>query len=175
MEKRNAFIIGGILILAGIILFAAQVTGWRFDWGQIWPLILVLIGCSLLFKIDKDKGVIFPAIILIGIGKLFFITQTQMFGPEFNLGNLWPFFIIIPGLAFIGLWLTNVRNYGVLVPAAACLITGSVFLGTEFSGSSFITYFVPAVIILVGVVIIFQVFIKKPDQISGPTGDKENK
>ncbi|NLI39819.1 MAG: hypothetical protein GX421_01335 [Caldisericales bacterium] len=175
MEKRNVLIIGGILVLTGIVLLAAQVTGWHFDWGQIWPLILIVVGCSFLFRIDKDKGVIFPAIILIGIGKLFFITQTQMFGPGLNTGNLWPFFIIIPGLAFVGLWLTNVKNYGVLVPAAACLITGSVFLGTEFSGASFVTFIVPAVVVLIGIVIIAQVFIKKPDQLSNPPDDKENR
>ncbi len=165
MDKKAAVGIGFALIVVGLFIFIAQMTGWNIQWSTLWPLIPLAIGIMMLFRVDKDKGVIFPAIILIGIGALFLVTESRILGPGIGVGDLWPFFVIIPGLGFVGLWAVDSKNTGVLVPAAICLITGTVFLAMRFSeDTNWLTYLLPILIVFIGLAIIAGSLLKKPDQ-----------
>ena len=164
MDKKGGFTVGLLLILVGLFVLVAQFTGWQISWGNLWPFILILIGIMMLLRIDKEKGVIFPSIILIGIGLIFVASESQIFGAGVDLGMLWPLFIIVPGLGFVGLWVTDTKNWGVLVPAAACLITGTIFLTMRFAENAhWIGYMMPAIIIIIGIVVLMGGFFKKKD------------
>jgi peptidoglycan/LPS O-acetylase OafA/YrhL len=127
----------------------------------------------MLVRIDKEKGVIFPSIIFIGTGLIFVVSEFHVFGPNVDLGMLWPFFIIMPGLAFVGLWVTDRKNWGVLVPAAACLVTGTIFLSMRFSESAhWLGYMMPGIVIIIGIVVLMGGFTRKKEE--NLTENKDN-
>lgn len=166
MDKKNGFFIGLLLVLVGIFVLVAQFTGWHISWGNLWPFILIFIGLMMLLRIDKEKGVIFPSIVLIGVGLIFVVSESQVFGPGVDLGMLWPLFVIVPGLAFVGLWVTDMKNWGVLIPAAACLITGTIFLSMRFAENAhWLGYMMPAIVIVIGIAVLMGGFTKKKAEI----------
>lgn len=173
MDKKNGLFIGLLLVLVGVFVLVAQLTGWHISWGNLWPFIIVFVGLMMLTRIDKEKGVIFPSIVLIGTGLIFVVSEFQVFGPAVDMGMLWPFFIIVPGLAFVGLWVTDPKNWGVLVPAAACLITGTIFLSMRFAENAhWLGYMMPGIVIIIGIVVLMGGFTKKKEEI--PPEKKED-
>lgn len=165
MDKKNGLFIGLLLVLVGVFVLVAQLTGWHISWGNLWPFIIIFVGLMMLTRIDKEKGVIFPSIVLIGTGLIFVVSEFQVFGPTVDLGMLWPFFIIVPGLAFVGLWVTETKNWGVLVPAAACLITGTIFLSMRFADNAhWLGYMMPGIVIIIGIVVLMGGFTRKKEE-----------
>ncbi|MEZ4813207.1 MAG: DUF5668 domain-containing protein [Caldisericia bacterium] len=155
MNKNRGYLFGIVLIAVGALLLVFKFANFSFDWNVIWPLIMIGVGLMLFASAGKDKGVVFPATIVAGIGALFLLQNMGFLGP-YNMGDLWPFFPIIVGIGFVVLYFADKKDSGVLIPASILLIVGAVFLSINISGM--IVYIAPSVIILIGAVIIFNSF-----------------
>ena len=62
----------------------------------------------------------------------------------------------------MGLFAVKPQDKGVLVPAAACLITGTVFLSARLAG--WVTLIAPIAIVVVGLLVIVGAFAGKREQ-----------
>lgn len=161
MNKNRGYVFGIVLIAVGILLLIFRLANFTFDWHVIWPLVMIAVGLMLFGTMGKDKGAAFPATIVVGIGTLFLVQNMNLF-PMYNMGDLWPFFPIIVGIAFIVLYFVDKKDVSILVPASVLLIVGAVFLSINISGM--LVYIAPAVIILIGAIIIFGSFKSSEDR-----------
>jgi hypothetical protein len=94
------------------------------------------------------------AIILIGLGVIFWLVQNF----AVTIGDLWPFFIILPGLVFLFFALTGGKNtLGLIFPGLMVTGTGVILLVQSITGHweswAYVWAVYPA---LVGVGIIFM-------------------
>ncbi|GAB4440649.1 MAG: hypothetical protein Kow00120_08880 [Anaerolineae bacterium] len=84
---------------------------------------------------NQSGGHVIVAVILIGLGIVFFIGQVV---PGFSLWSLiwrlWPFFIIVPGLAMF-VPVLNKREAGLAVPASLVTGTGLILLYQSITGN----------------------------------------
>lgn len=159
-DKIVPVTIASLVVLAGIGLLLVNVFGIQMSFDKIWPAIPIVIGLLFVVKVNTDYGVVFPATILIGTGLIFFIHNLEWFGVGVGFGQLWPLFPIVVGLAFVALYAFKPHDWGVLIPASACLITGVVFLSLQ-NLRSFMIFVIAPIVILVGVLMIVSAF-KKP-------------
>lgn len=75
------------------------------------------------------------AIILIGIGLLFFVTQTLGINIWGIFGVSWPLFVVLPGLVFLGLALFgDSKLAGFIVPGAIVTGTGAILWVQNVTG-----------------------------------------
>jgi len=164
MDNKNVIWIGVLLVIAGVVLLVSQLSGWQWRWDMVWPLFLLIPGVPMLLSVNRkgNEGAIFPGIILVCLAILFFIINSEILGPNMGYSELWPMFVIIPGIAFLGLFAMKPQDKGVLVPAAACLITGTVFLSARLAG--WVTLIAPVAIVVVGLLVIVGAFTKKKEQ-----------
>lgn len=168
-DKIVPITIAVVIVLVGVLLLAMNLIDVPLTFDKMWPAIPIVIGLMMLLKIKTDYGVVFPATILIGVGTIFYIDNLQLLGPGINMGQLWPLFPIVVGLAFVALYAFKPGDWGVLIPAAACLITGSVFMSMQQMKNVMI-YVIAPVIIVVGILMIVT-SIRKPGQIGGVKND----
>ena len=161
-DKIVPITIATIIVLAGVFLLVTNIMGISLTMDIIWPAIPIVIGLTFLARLPKDYGVIFPAIILIGVGAIFYIDNLALLGPSVNMGQLWPLFPIVVGLAFVGLYFFKPHDWGVLVPAAACLGVGVVFLSMQ-NLRSVLIYILAPVIIIIGILMIIS-SLRKPGE-----------
>jgi hypothetical protein len=64
---------------------------------------------------EENRGAIIPGVILVVLGILFLLPKLGI-----NFGDLWPTFLLAPGLAFFAFYFISkdkVKNAGVLIPA----------------------------------------------------------
>ena len=100
MKDTNRLIIGLILIVLGIGFLCDQLglfTTWGIDFGNVigtfWPVILMIIGVSLLTKNSINSGLFF-----LFLGVVFQISQLF----DYDVwGLLWPFIIIWIGVSVL--------------------------------------------------------------------------
>ncbi len=158
-DRIVPIVIAALVVLAGLGLLLVNVFNVEMSFDKIWPAIPIIIGLMFIVKINTDYGVVFPAVILIGTGVIFYIHNLGLFGGV-GFGQLWPLFPIVVGLAFVALYAFKPHDWGVLIPASACLITGVVFLSIQ-NLRSLVIYIIAPIIIIVGVVMIVAAF-RKP-------------
>ncbi|RPI49353.1 MAG: hypothetical protein EHM56_12500 [Chloroflexi bacterium] len=140
------------LIGLGIAFVVAQWIGW----DRIWPLFPVLGGIGFLawYALTgfKDEGLVFVGIMALLVG-LFFFGFTLGFWEWGQMGDLWPVFPLIGGVAFLALFFAErTRDVGTLGVGCAALIVGVVGLAFTYGlvGSD-IWRFWPLLLILMGV------------------------
>lgn len=96
-------------------------------------------------------------IILILIGILSILNK--VFDLEIlNIGNLWPLFVLIPGLVFEFSYFSSGRNAGLLVPGGILTTIGVLFLFETFSSWNFASYTWPIYPLAVAIGL-FQLYI----------------
>ena len=54
VSEKKRYILGGILIFIGTAFFAEKYFRW-FDFDYLWPVLLVIIGCLIIFEGRKSK------------------------------------------------------------------------------------------------------------------------
>ncbi len=90
----SLFIIAaGIILLAENLGFDTHINIW--EW---WPLILIIIGIGHLVRPASNRQP-FTGLILIGLGGIFLGNALDIF--YFDIGDLWPIFLILVGFAMI--------------------------------------------------------------------------
>jgi hypothetical protein len=168
-ERRSDLVFGIILLLIGAWFLAAQfnlVPGLNeiVDLKFQWPLIVVGIGLFLflLGLLTRAPGLSIPAVIVGGIGGMLYWTNST--GQWSAWAYLWT---LIPGLVGLGIMLAtllgaNERN-GYIDGLRLLLISAILFLVffMIISGQGYFVKYWPVLIILAGIWIIIQAFLRK--------------
>jgi hypothetical protein len=143
---------GIVLILLGLLFLLPNFTS--LTASELWPVVLVVPGIMffiLFFQNRERVGVLMPATVLTVIGALFLYCAIA--GWE-RMSQLWPFFIIAPGLGFFTMYFLGKRERGLLVPAALLTGIGCFFL---LAFSEMGAYIVSVILIIAGIVLLLNV------------------
>ena len=129
--RRGAIIPGLFLILLGGWFLAQNLGVPLPQIGQLWPAFPLVFGLAMVVRYfaegRREDGLVFIGVAGALVGAFFF---------AFTLGPLewaqmrdfWPVFVLIGSAAFFAQWLTQPRNFGLLVPAVLALGVGGGFL-----------------------------------------------
>jgi predicted ferric reductase len=143
-----------MLIAIGILLLLANLDLLSMKIGDLWPLMLLFIGYSMLaswFNDHINSGKIFSGILMILLG-IFFLIMT--FTNWVYMDSLWPAFILMPGLSIL---VKSVLAKG--PDRHSSRVSAYILIGVSF------VFFLlespyeelwPLVLILIGLVILFQ-------------------
>jgi hypothetical protein len=124
-KKTGAIFPAVILLILGSAFLAANfMPSW--DWGQWWPIFILVPGLAFYiwyFASGEDPklaGILIPGSILAFMGLFFFIMNSVDWQ---GMTYLWPTFILIPGLAFFITYFGSRKAIrGMLIPAS--ILTG---------------------------------------------------
>ncbi len=149
-SSQKSLVPGLILIALGILFLLPRFTDLRL--GQLWP--YIILGGGILFFLGfilnrSDFGLLMPGTILTVSGLLFIYCTVEGW---WLMRDLWPLFIIAPGLGFVLMYLFGKREYGLLVPAGILLAVGSFFM----VGKTSLDYLLAGVLIIVGIILLLK-------------------
>jgi uncharacterized membrane protein HdeD (DUF308 family) len=88
-----------------------------------------------------------PGFILIVLGIVFLIANLS----DVPMRQLWPAFVVAPGLYFFGIYFSDRENYGVLMPAAILTTIGLLFFYCVYAGWWQMRYLWPIFMLAPGV------------------------
>jgi cell wall-active antibiotic response 4TMS protein YvqF len=125
-------------------VFLAATQGFlNLDWGNIWPVFLMLIGAGglaqALLTEDRNRraGMVLGSTIPLLLGAFFFANTTGVLSWS-DQGMLWPVYPLILGVAFFAAYFASGREQaGYLVPGTILSLVGVVFLGITLTGTSY--------------------------------------
>ncbi len=151
MAPTNRSLLPGIiLIVLGIIFFLPNVTDLRGR--ELWPTFVLALGVVfyILFLADRARyGLLMPATILTVTGLMFFYC---VFEGWYMMRDIWPLFIVAPGLGFLLMYFFGKKEQGLLIPGGILIAVGLFFLG----GTTEYEYLWPIVLIAVGIALLFN-------------------
>lgn len=148
--KKKTLVPGIVLIVLGIIFLLPNFTSLR--WREIWALFVLAPGIWLfvLYAGDREKyGLLMPASVITVCGAiLLYCSLTDWSAME----DLWPLFIMAPGLGFVLMYLLGKKEPGLLVPAVVLLGLGLLFLvNWDLHG-----FFWPVILIGIGLFLLLR-------------------
>jgi hypothetical protein len=165
MESKKGHLGGGVfLIVVGILFLVGNIS--RAGMEVIWPAFILAVGLAFLvryFLDRKNTGSLMPAAILIVIGLLFL--YCTVFG-WWHMEDLWPLFIMAPGVGFVAMYFGGQKDNGLLIPATILIALGMIFLFVN----SGLRNFWPVLLILAGILIITFQFIPDKKGKGNPSG-----
>jgi hypothetical protein len=153
VDNRGSIWLGGLLIACGALFLAINLL--EIGWRQIWPL-LFFAGAAINFLIfltnRRNFGVLMPATILLVYGALFqFCALTDWD----YMSELWPTFILGPGLGLLMMYLLGKRDRGLLVPAFILIGLSAIFYVAFGPLQRFGRYW-PVLLILAGLILLLM-------------------
>jgi hypothetical protein len=168
-SNRGAIVPGLFLIIFGLWLLARNLGLDLPGLDQLWPVFPLLGGLAFLVQYfaggRKEDGLVFVGVAAALVGAFFFAFTL---GPlEWrDMGRWWPVFVLIGAAAFLAQWLTQPREWGLLVPAGLALLVGGVALGATLRvfSSQLVTQLVqlwPVLLILAGIITLARYFFRR--------------
>jgi hypothetical protein len=155
--RTSDFIIGLGLVILGLLFLLENFGYIEFNFGDIWPVFVVLGGVGFWLGFLKDRknfGLVMPGTILIAYGLLFWYCSVQGW---YYMQDLWPVFLLGPGIGFFLMYFLGERERGLLVPGSILSGLGILFL---FRYSMYLRYW-PVLLIIFGAVLIFRHLIQE--------------
>jgi len=162
-EKEKSIIPGALLILVGLFLLLHQLDLVYLRWRHLYPILMLgfsaLFFASIIYK--RDKGAIFPGMVLLVLGLFFFLRNFDFFefGYYFySFEYYWPIFLVAFGLGFVALYVVRQDDWGVLIPGTILLFLGTLFF-LRSAGYFFwwrLADFWPVILIIIGLSIVFS-------------------
>ena len=128
MQKETRSLIWGvILVIIGFVFLGSNLDWFYFDWGDLWPSVMILGG--LFFWVGwlsnrKEFGLLMPGSILLVYGVMF---QYSALSGWYHMDELWPGFLLGPGIGFVFMYLLGNREKGLLVPAFILIGLAGIF------------------------------------------------
>ncbi len=150
--KRSDMVIGVGLVILGILFLSENFGYIEFDFQNVWPVFVILAGAGFwigYYQDRKNYGLLMPGTILIIYGLLFFYCSAQGW---YLMTDLWPIFILGPGIGFFMMYLMGEQEKGMLIPASILSGIAILFL---ISHSGFWRYW-PVALIIVGIVLMLR-------------------
>jgi hypothetical protein len=159
--NKKSLITGILLILIGLVILGNNLGIFHISWDSFWPWIL-LIGGILFFSgwlSDREKfGLLMPASILTVYGLLFLYCS---FEGWWHMEELWPYFLIGPGLGFFLMYIFGQKETALLIPGGILLGLGILFL----LGEGTARFFWPILLIIIGFWLLLRGRQKKKEDI----------
>ena len=150
--NKTTFLFGVILIAIGGILLLKSFDIFYLKWDTIGSVILIFFGAYQLgaWALNrKNYGLLFPGTIMLIYGLVFLLCSWNSWN---LLSDLWPVFILAPGVAFLLMYFFGNKETGLLVTAIIMLGIGFIFLSQNF----FYYNFWPVIIIVIGILLIWK-------------------
>jgi len=162
-ETQPAKLITGIALVAVGIIFMLNSLDLIRGIDELWPLFMILIGLAFLigFYLRRgNPGMLFVGL-LITLNGLFFLLWNFGYTGLYDMGELWPTFMLIPGISFIIMALVSREERKALIPGFILVIVAAIFYLDTLSGISPRTLRLaarlwPLVLILVGAKMILK-------------------
>ena len=153
MHKESKSLVWGIILIIIGFLFLGNNLGWfYFEWQNFWPLLMILGGILFWlfwFTQKKEVGLLMPGTILISYGVLFLICTLESWR---WMDELWPIFLLGPGLGFLFMYLLGTREKGLLIPAFILVFLAVLFWSDYF----YFSYLWPLLLIGIGVLLLLK-------------------
>ena len=151
-KYHSNYTVGIILILLGVFFLCVQLE--LVNWESFWPLILIVGG--LLFYLGflvnrRNFGLLMPGTILLVIGVLFFCTNQGYWN---RMEELWPTFILAPGLGLVLMYIFGPKGNALWIPATVLIVLACLFYGRSWG----IFRYWPVVLIAVGLYLLVKGF-----------------
>jgi hypothetical protein len=156
------------MLIAGIIFFVIgaalllRTTGYLTANFSLWPIVLVLTGLFLLYRVYFKNGAdahIFSGIFLVLVGSFLMVLNTGVLESDFR--QFWPFFMFFVGVSlfFFGLKKKGASRLSMIVPAAAIMLLSLLFLLfslriISISLRNFVVIWWPGILVFAGIVLI---------------------
>jgi len=160
LNKQNLFLVLGTL---GIIFGLISLLDYYgiFHLRMSTELVLLTLGIIFLYFYYSKRifGFVFPGAILISHAIYLFLMS------NFNSGKMWPSYFLLLGFAFYLIYFIAFyeKSSWPLVVGTILILLGIVFLGFSFGILSwriykYYNYIIPAVLILIGIILLMKVF-----------------
>ncbi len=173
MRKRTGPIVPGVvLILLGLFFLLQQFAPDLLGWGNVWPIFPTLGGLAFLggwlFSQERDPGLLFVGTGATLVGAFFFLFTLGVFEWD-DMGQWWPAFPIIGGVAFLALFAGGrFRDWGAAGVGCVAIIVGVVAFGFTLLSlpRSLMTTLVdlwPLGLILIGLIGLVSAFFRRRD------------
>ena len=168
--RRGAVIPAVILILLGVYFLLSELGVGIPGWDAIWPVFPFAGGLAFLggyvFGQRRDPGQVFvgTAATLVGL-VFFFITLGPL---EYrDLGDWWPVFVLIGGMAFLAQWAAaGFRDWGALFLALVALVVGAAGLVVKLEllgpgTRELLPRLWPVILVVVGLMVFLRALVGK--------------
>lgn len=151
-NESKSLVWGIILIIIGFLFLGNNLDWFYFDWATLWPALMILGG--VIFWViwvlgRRDAGLLMPGTILISYGILFLYCTIQGWG---WMDELWPVFLLGPGLGFLFMFVFGNHDTGLLVPGFILIFLTFLF----WSDYSVFRYLWPLLLIGIGVLLLLK-------------------
>lgn len=170
MRRKGSLVLAGFLILLGAYLLLDELGISVPGWDAIWPVFPLAGGVALLaghilgWRRDPGRVFVGTAAALVGVA-FFFITLGPL---EYaDLGDWWPVFILIGGVAFLAQWATaRFQDWSSLFLGAVALVIGGAGLiaTLEFFGpetSQTLPRLWPVLLVVMGLITLLRGLLRK--------------
>jgi len=150
--NKTTLFFGIILVAVGGVLLLKSFDIFYLKWDTVGSVILIFFGAYQLgawVLNRKNYGLLFPGTLMLIYGLLFLLCSWNTWN---LINNLWPVFIIAPGIAFLLMYLFGNKEPGLLVASSIMMVIGFIFLSRNY----FYYDFWPVMIIVVGVFLIWK-------------------
>ena len=171
-SERRSIVPGIILIIIGGLIILNKYDLFEFRFRNIFPYALVAFGVWFIYKllVRGQRGAAFPAAFFTLLGLFFLLRRhSHLFWRLYDVEEFWPVFLLILGLAFLVQFIVRPKDWGLLIPSVIFLAIGSAFLLRNlgwyyfYNFHYYIEQYWPAVLILLGVLLIFTNLRRKAD------------
>lgn len=149
--RRSGNFLGFAVMIVGLVLLLNNLKLVDLSWERIWPVFPLILGVSFFVKFvqSRDKGILIPATLFTGVSIFFFMFTTGALRWE-DMGQWWPVFPLVLGFGFLLAFLADIRDTGLLIPAAIFLVIGGIFLAENNPFTKGYLKYWPAIIVVVG-------------------------
>jgi len=93
-KQASHMTMGLVVVAVGLIMLAGQLD-WDWNFGRLWPVILIVIGVGKFLSSDEDS--VPSGITFLFLGGIFLMHTFRIF----TLSHSWPLFIVMGGLSMI--------------------------------------------------------------------------
>jgi len=149
-QVHSNYILGLFLILLGVFILIIQSD--YFHWDNFWPYILIISGTLFFlgFIVNRNNfGLLMPGSILLIIGVLFLYLNS---GNWYRMEELWPTFILAPGIGFLFMFLFGPKGNALWIPCFILVTIALLFYARFWC----ILRYWPVALILIGLYIILS-------------------
>jgi hypothetical protein len=157
MKRNSSILWGSFFIILGIIFLVDRFYNFGLlDMSRFWPLFILVPGLMFeagYFFSRKDPGLLVPGGILTTIGISFLINTLVGWG---TFKYTMPLFPLSVSVGLFQLYLFGERQRGLLIPVFILAGISLFLLALIGFNNYFEIFFIPAVLIILGLVIIFN-------------------
>ena len=159
VEYKGKKALGIFLIALGAFFLLLNSGLLWFGWGVVWPLFPLLAGVLVMrfYAVSRRPGELLLGLVLTQLG-LFFFVFTVGAVPWSAMSMLWPFLILVPGMACLAVAVTGRQRVSALIVGlvAIAVSVAGFWAGLEGAGSGVLTPLVrlwPVTLVVAGIMI----------------------